>query len=119
MANKTGKAYAFFNCEASKRAIERKVRFIRRHVKTPNELELSLMRCTDSLTGDSQLLQVAKEADRKYVMEATYPNATNHQTADEVAAIMIPVYQSSLCTDKEQFRCEIVYKDRGRYVSRE
>ena len=43
MANKIGKAYAFFNCKASKGDIEGELPFIREFVKTPNELELTLM----------------------------------------------------------------------------
>ncbi|MBS3075166.1 hypothetical protein J4429_01775 [Candidatus Pacearchaeota archaeon] len=122
MANKTGKAYAFFNCEASKRDIEKELPFIRECVKTPNALELSLMEGTDALIGDAQLLQIArdaKDAGIRYVMEATYSNATNHQTADEVASILNQVYQSPLYQKGEQFRGEVVFKERGRYVFRE
>jgi len=119
---KVGKAYAFFNCEASKGDIEKELPFIRKCVKTPNTLELSLMEGTDTLTGDTQLLQIvreAKDAGIKYVMEATYPNATNHQTADEVASVLNQAYQSPLYQKGEQFRGEVVYNERGRYVFRE
>ena len=117
---KVGKAYAFFNCEASKEDIEKELPFIRECVKTPNALELSLMEGTDDLTGDTQLLQIAREAKDagiRYVMKATYPNATNHQTADEVAPILNQAYQSSLYQKGKQFRGEVVYKDRERYIS--
>lgn len=117
MTNKTGKAYAFFNCKASKGDIEKEIPFIRESVKTPNALELSLMEGTDTLTGDSELLQMAKEAKDagiKYVMEATCPNVTNQQTADEVASILNQAYQSPLYQ-----KGEVVYKERGRYVFRE
>ncbi|MEK6820149.1 MAG: hypothetical protein AABX71_00370 [Nanoarchaeota archaeon] len=128
MTNKTGKAYAFFDCKASKGDVEKELPFIRECVKTPNALELSLMEGVDTLTGDSQLLQIAKlvgilkkakEAGMRYVMEATYPNATNHQTADELAAILNQAYQSSLYQEGEQFRGEVVYEERGSYVFRE
>jgi hypothetical protein len=122
MANKTGKAYAFFNCNASKGDIEKKLPYIRNAVQTPKTLELSLLEGTDTLTGDTKLLQItkeAKEAGIKYVMEATYPNMTNHQTADEVASILNQAYQSSLYKKGEQFVGEVVYKERGRYVFRE
>ena len=52
-------------------------------------------------------------------MEATYPNATNHQTADEVASVLNQAYQSPLYQKGEQFRGEVVYNERGRYVFRE
>ncbi|MEK6875231.1 MAG: hypothetical protein AABX30_00950 [Nanoarchaeota archaeon] len=121
-STKVGKAYAFFNCEAIKGDIEKELPFIRKCVKTPNPLELSLIEGTDTLTGDPQLLQIAREAKDagiRYVMEATYPNATNHQTADEVASVLNQAYQSQLYQKGEQFRGEVVYKDRGRYVFRE
>ena len=37
MVNKTGKAYAFFDCEASKGDIEKELPPIRECVETPNE----------------------------------------------------------------------------------
>ena len=95
---------------------------IRECVKTPNSLELSLINGADTLIGDSQLLQIAKEAKDagiKYVMEATYPNATNNQTADELASILNQAYQSPLYEKGEAFRGIVVYKERGKYLSSE
>lgn len=122
MTNKIGKAYAFFNCKASKEDIEKEIPFIRECAKTPNALELSLMEGMNVLTGDTPLLQIvkeAKDAGRKYAIEATYPNGTNHQTANEVASILNQAYQSSLYGKGEEFRGEVVYKKRGKYVFRE
>ncbi|MBI2044688.1 hypothetical protein HYT23_01380 [Candidatus Pacearchaeota archaeon] len=122
MTTKTGKAYAFFNCGSSKEKIEEELPFTRKCVKTPGELELSLIDDISSLKGDSQLLQIAeesKEAGINYVMEATYPNATNHKTADELASILNQAYQSPLYEDGETFIGEIFYKLNGEYVSRE
>lgn len=122
MANKAGKAYAFFDCNSSKGDIEKELPFIRESVKTPSKLELSLMENTYFSTQDSQLLQIAedaKNAEIRYVIEATYLNATNHQTADELAPILNQAYQSQLYEKGEKFRGEIVYKERGRYVSRD
>ena len=95
---------------------------IRECVKTPNSLELSLINGADTLIGDSQLLQIAKEAKDagiKYVMEATYPNATNNQTADELASILNQAYQSPLYEKGKAFRGIVVYKERGKYLSKE
>ena len=111
---KAGKAYAFFDCNASKEDIEEELPFIRKCVKTPNSLELSLTEDADALTGDTQLLQIAK-----YVMEATYPNATNNQTADELASILNQAYQSPLYEKGKAFRGIVVYKERGKYLSKE
>ena len=52
-------------------------------------------------------------------MEATYPDATNHQTADEVASVLNQAYQSQLYERGEQFRGEVVYKEKGSYMFRE
>ena len=122
MANKTGKAYAFFDCKASKGDIEKELPFIRKCVKTPSELELSLTEGTDALNGDNQLLQIAKEvkdAGIRYIMEATYSNATNRQTADELSSILNQAYQSPLYQEGEQFRGDIFYEENGKYVERE
>ena len=123
---KVGKAYAFFNCEASKRDIEKELPLIRDRVKTPNQLELSLTELTKNTLASPfsepelcSIIRKAREAGIKYVMEATYQNATNHQTADEVASILNQAYQSRLYQKGEQFRREVVYKERGRYVFRE
>lgn len=115
-----GKAYAFFDCKASKEDVEKILPSIRKAVKTPNDLELSLTENIDSLERDSQLLKIAREAKDaqiKYVMEATYPNATNHQTAKEISGILNQAYQSSLYQQGEQFSGIVVYKDRGKYNS--
>jgi len=52
-------------------------------------------------------------------MEATYPNATNNQTADELASILNQAYQSPLYEKGEIFRGIVVYKERGKYLSSE
>lgn len=120
-STKVGKAYAFFNCEASKGDIEKELPFIRECVKTPKTLELSLMEGTDGLVGDPELLQIANEAEESninYVMEATYPNESNRKTADELSSVLNQAYQSPLYQQGEQFRGAIFYKRGEKYVSR-
>ena len=76
----------------------------------------------NSLKVEPDLLpipQEAKEAGMKYIMEATCPNATNRQTADELSAILNQAYQSPLYQKGEKFRGEIVYKENGEYLFRE
>lgn len=122
MENKTGKAYGFFDCSATKEEIEGEIPFIRDAVKTPNQLELVLTEGMDTLMGDSVLLSIAQDAKKagiKYVMEATYSNATNKQTADELSAILNQAYQSPLYQKGEKFRGEIVYQENGEYLFRE
>jgi hypothetical protein len=117
-----GKAYAFFYCKASKVEIEAELPTIRELVRTPSKLELSLTEGTDNTQGDEKLKALAQEANQaglNYMLHATYPNATNKKTADEVAAILNQAYQSPLYADKEEFRGDIVYKEKDEYVFRD
>jgi hypothetical protein len=119
---KYGKAYAFFDCKASKEQIEAELPTIRECVRTPSNLELSLTEGVEKLIGDKKLMIIAQEAKdsrMKYVLEAKYEKATNEKTADEVVAILNQAYQSPLYTDKEEFRGGIVYQNNGKYIFRE
>jgi len=121
--DKTGRAYAFFNCNASKEAIEAELPTIRGLVQTPSELELSL---TDNFKlkdfTDYKLRSIVKDAKKsgiKYLMTAKYPNGTNKRTADEVAGVINQAYQSPLYEPNEPFNGAIVYKEMGSYIFRE
>jgi len=135
-AKNYGMAYAFFDCRTSKEQIEAELPTIRQCVKTPSKLELSLTEGVCKFMGtsilgrkalvgrpiDTQLRDVAKEAKdsgMRYVLEAKYEGATNKQTADEVASVMNQAYQSPLYQKGEQFRGEVVYNERGKYIFRE
>ena len=116
-----GKAYAFFDCRASKEQIESEILTIREYAKTPSELELSLTEGVENLKGDKKLMiiaQKAKDSGMRYVLGAKYESATNKQTADEVASILNQAYQSPLYLDKEEFRGGIFYQDREKYIFR-
>lgn len=113
-----GEAYAFFDCSASKDDIEREMPKIRELTQTPNELELYLDG-TDSLNGDNELGDIAREAREsglKYVMKANYPTATNSQTANELVGILNNAYRP-LFREGEEFRGSVFYKEKGEYVS--
>jgi len=123
---KTGKAYTSFDCEASEKDIKELLPLIRRRVKIPNRLELSLMRGTEnqgiSMLSNPKLWAIVmgvKETDIKYSGEATCPNVTNRQTAGELTSILNQMYQSPLYQEREPFRGEVVYKEGGRYVFKE
>ncbi len=116
---KIGKAYGFFNCKASKKEIEAELPILRKIVKTPSNLELSLIEGVKNLKGEPDLVELAKEAETagiKYVMEATYPTSNNEQTAYELSAILNQAYQSQLYSKGEVFEGNIVYKDKGKYL---
>ena len=122
---KIGKAYAFFNCKASREKIEAELPTVRKLAKTPSKLELSLIEGIKNLKGlngalsDADLSQVAKEAEDagiRYVMEAKYPNQTNKETADELSAIINQTYQSQLYSKGEPFVGNITYRYKDGYT---
>ncbi len=122
-----GRAYAFFDCNASREEINEILPDIRDAVKTPKKLELSLVEEALSFIGynpfDPELFEISREASEakiRYALRARAPsNMTNSQTADELAAILNQAYQSPLYQDKEPFRGWIFYKEKGKYVSRD
>jgi hypothetical protein len=127
MVNQTkkqvGEAYAFFNCRASKGEIERELPDIRDAVKTPNQLELSL---TEGINPEifkhpelRSIAQDAKDAGIRYFMRASYRDASNKQTADELSSILNQAYQSPLYQDKEEFRGGIFFEENGHYAEKE
>lgn len=120
---KQGKAYGIFDCSASKEQIEAELPTVRRLTKIPSKLELSLIEGVDSLRGvDSRLdpiIENAKKAGMRYILEATYPNAINRETADELSAVLNQAYQSPLYQEGEKFRGAIVYEENREYVFRD
>ena len=112
-----GKAYGFFDCRASKEEIEAEIPTIRKLVQTPSELELSLM-LNETFSGPKDLASIAREAREagvKYVIEATYPDRTNKQTAQELGTILNQAYQSPLYQEGEQFKGQVVYGEGNEY----
>jgi len=121
-----GRAFAFFNCNASEDAISKEILNIMGAVNTPKTLELHLSNYANNPfpgISDPNLLEVyqsAKESGMQYLLEArARPNLTNRQTADELSAILNQAYQSPLYRDGEEFAGGIVYKDRNGYTFRE
>ncbi len=122
MVNKAGEAYAFFQCSASKQAIEGEIPLIRKVVGTPSELELTLTEGMDNVAGNDCLRDLAQEAKQSginYMFRARLPNRTNRETADEVAAVMNQTYQSPLYGASGPFNGEIAYEQNGSYIFRE
>ena len=121
----TGKAYAYFKCRKSKKEIEQRLPQFRRDSKTPSNLELSLYENTGDFkfNKDNFLNETTKEAKEhkiNYILEATYPDASNEKTADELSAVLNQAYQSPLYNSKgkEPFTGKIFYKNRGNYQER-
>ena len=116
-----GKAYAFFNCRASKGEIDAELPDIRRLSGTPEELHLYVEKGVGHLKGNSGLMALARratDAGLRYSMEATLPGATNRETADEAAAVLNQAYQTDLWRADNTFEGEISFEEGGRYVMR-
>jgi len=118
--NNVGTAYGFFHCEASKQEIEETLPMIRKLGQIPSELELSLIEGVDKLhrQGDEKLTALAQNAPEKmnYVLQASYPNATNEKTAIVLNDIFVQAYLSDLNNVKERpFDADIAYKENGNY----
>lgn len=117
-----GTAYGIFKCNAEKEKIENEFSTIRGLVQTPREMELYLSEGMDSLKDDIDLTSVAgeaRESGMRYVLKAEYPRATNRKTADETAAILNQLYNTSLYSEGEKFSGGIVYKKGRAYVFRD
>jgi len=139
MEKRTGEAYAFFNCSASKEKIERELPRVREASRCPSELELSLKE-VNKLDGDRNtdpklmeflrtneiystypskhrgLMAKAKPTrmrDLKYAVRARYPNKTNEETAQVLGDVMNEVYLNF--DEGEIFTGAIVGKVDGEY----
>ncbi len=117
-----GKAYGFFYCNASKQEIETELPAIRELVRTPSQLELFLIEGMDNVKDDKRLTALVQEAKQdgiNYMLQAKYPNATNKQTADEIASVLNQAYQSPLYETNAPFKGAIVYEEKDKYVFRD
>jgi hypothetical protein len=116
-----GKAYGFFDCNASKEAIESELPTIREFAQSPLELELALIEGVTSLQGDEKLRALARQAKdegMRYVLESTCPGRTNRETADEVADILNQTYNTPLYEEGERFNGATVFEEEDRYQFR-
>ena len=136
-ANVVGKAYAFFDCDASKEQIELTMPSIRRDAQTPNGLELLLHEGVSGLKLDRKLrkaiqypddYRILSEKRRKqgyeqetmpaanlrYALTANLPKASNLATARELRGITNLI--GLMNEDSTIYRCAVVYaEDDGGY----
>lgn len=123
--NYSGKAYAFFNCNASADEIGAEVPTIRECTRAPKKLELALYehaKVFNLFQKDSALRNLARKATelgRQYILEAKCPGKSNRETADELAGILNQAYQSPLYQEGEPFTGGVVYRHRGKYNFRD
>lgn len=117
-----GTAYGFFYCAAPKTEIEAEIPTLRECAQTPSALELSLTEGMENVQGEPELVtlaQDAREQGMRYVLKATYPQATNEATANEVADVLNQAYHSPLWVEGEEHRGAIVYWQDNDWVFRE
>ena len=117
-----GRAYALFYCSASKQEIEAELPVLRRCVRTPSQLELSLIEGMDDLKSAEKLIALAQEAEQdgmNYVLQATYPGGTNESAADEAVTILNQASQSPLYQLENSFAGRVVYEENGEYFFRD
>ena len=138
-----GKAYAFFDCNASKGEIEAELPIIRSLSRTPSKLELSLKEVKNlgkNREVDSDLLKYVGEkeiyptfpsrfkdlmetakpikmTDLKYMIEAKYPDGTNEDTANELGDVMSGIYAEY--GNDEPFNVAVVAKIDGEFLFKE
>lgn len=117
-----GKADGFFYCGASTEEIETELPYIRDLVKTPHQLELSLIEGMDNIKGDERLTALAQEAKRcgiNYMLRATNPNETNRVAADEATSLFNQLYQlPPFFGIGAEFLGAVVYEEEGKSVFR-
>lgn len=123
-----GKAYAFFDCNASKKAIEAELPKARHYAEVPSDLELNLIEGTENLSRDAEAMKALEAAKKyslsrlpksqregnsvtyQYALQAKLPNAANLSTANKMNRIMSLLYGHELYPKQEEFFGEIVYK---------
>ena len=134
---KIGRAYAFFDCDASREQIDNSMPQLRHDAKTPEGLQTLLHEGTSELQLDnilSELIQypddyrvMSKErikkpfeeerrslASMKYVLVGDYKGACNKEVASELGDIM-NLISYGLNTDSDVFRGAVVYEKDGDY----
>ena len=136
-----GKAYAFFDCDASKEDIKKSEPQIRGDAKTPKGLQMLLNEGISGLQIDGtlakqiqypddyrvmsseRLKQGYKEerkplASMKYVLIASYRGASNEEVANELGDITNVIHRR-FNRDQGMFRGAVVYEKNGEYQLRE
>jgi len=135
-----GKAYGFFDCDATKEEIEREIPSLRHDARNPKGLQLLLHEGISELQFDKALTekiqypddyriksskfnkQDYEEEDKplskmKYVLEANYEGASNENTASEVGDLL-NVFHYEFNKDQSFFRGAVIYKENGEYLFR-
>lgn len=133
----TGRAYAFFDCDASKEEIEGEIPGIRGYVKTSKRLEMVLHEGISGLQFDERLSEQLQHPDDyrvmlsarkrqpyepeerplaslKYVLVASGQGISNERVASELGDVMSGIHYT-LDKDPSLFRGAVIYEKEGEY----
>ncbi len=134
-----GKAYAFFDCDASKKQIEESMPQIRQDARTPRGLQMLLHEGISDLKLDKTLAEQIQYPDdyrvvsskrqvfeqeskplssMRYTLVASYTGASNEDVANELGDIT-NIIHTRFNRDQGIFRGAIVYEKNGEYHLRE
>ncbi|MBS3092377.1 hypothetical protein J4466_03070 [Candidatus Pacearchaeota archaeon] len=134
-----GKAYAFFDCDASESYLKEVMQGIVEDSESPKGLELSVQEGISGLKLDENLVKaiqypddyrimtskrIIKERERKerekrpavslkYSLITKCPGLSNEDTAKRTGNVMN--YVRTLNKDSDVFRCALVYEKEGEY----
>ncbi len=140
MSTNVGKAYAFFDCDATKEEIEKELPSLRHDARNPKGLQLLLhegiseLQFDKALTGkiqypDDYRIKSSKFdkqdygeeekplSEMKYVLEANYEGASNKKTADELGDLLNYIHYE-FNEDQNFLRGDVVYEKNGEYLLR-
>jgi len=110
-----GKAYGFLDCILSMEDIKRELPNIRHIAQTPSAMNLYL-KYTASVNEKSEIMEfvrMSQELGMMYTIEATYKNATNRKTAQELGDILNLLFYP---LDGGRELLEIVFEEGGKYI---
>ena len=105
-----GIAYGLIGHSAPIRQVEAELQEVSEDTRHPSMLELSLREDLDDIK-DLDLREIARKVNPRYVVKATYLEATNEKTAEELAALLINTSQSLFCMTDEHMGFQVVYKE--------
>lgn len=114
-----GRAYGFFNSNASSEQIMSEIGLIKadfERFNVPSKLELSLTEGPKTGMRDPELVTLCREAEElgvRYQLNAEYEGQSNEKTALELADLYNHLYAASLATPEVKifYRDDIGYRE--------
>jgi len=108
-----GKAYGFFQCDASLEEIAAVLPEVREYSETPLPVEFFFMHAGDALLPAPDMMDLLEEGrthGQNYAVEAFYPGKKHEEAADELKLMLQGLYRSGLYPECQDFFGDIVFK---------